>query len=170
MRLPNTAIAAAVLLIAFTASALADSTLLFHDSSDDSESVVLIRNGILRMDERPPAGDDAYVLFDSGRRVMTVIDRKDRSHYEMTADLFEDQAQMMQGAMQEMAAEMARQMEGLSPEDRRMMEQQMAQMGIDPKSLGQRGATPAASAAAARPAATPDAACCARGPRRARPR
>lgn len=144
MRLPTTAITAAALLIAFTASALADSTLIFHDSSDDSESVVLIRNGILRMDEHPSAGDDTYVLFDSGRRVMTVIDRKDRSHYEMTADLFGDQAQMMQGAMQEMAAEMARQMEGLSPEDRRMMEQQMAQMGIDPKAIGQmRAAEPA---------------------------
>jgi len=125
----------AVALATASPALLADITLQYSDGNGTSGSRVMIKDEIVRLEERLEDGAVIYSLYDSKRRTLTMVMDEERSYSELTEEGLKAQAGEMRAMQQEFLQQMRQQMAQMPPEQRQMMEQQMAQMGIDPAML-----------------------------------
>lgn len=116
-------------------AAHADVTLRFVDQPDGVISTVMVKDGKVRIEDAETASEGGITIFDSASGTLTVIMDSERSYSEFTAEDMRRQAEQMKGMLQDAQAGMKGYMEeamrAVPPEQRAMIEQQMAQMGMD---------------------------------------
>lgn len=129
-------------LAAIPFAAVADTTLVFHDMPENTESSVLIRDGVVRMAVDDREDGPTVSLYDSRSDKMTVIVEKERGYYEITETSMKQQIGEAKSMMDGMMAEMQRELANMPPEQRKMMEEQMRQMGMAPGAAAGQVQTP----------------------------
>jgi len=99
-------------------SSFADTTLVFAD--DKGANTVQIKEGILRAGGRNDGHD--YLLFDSKRRTITDIDRRNKKYTRID----ETSMKQMGGMITDMQRQMEEQLKNLPPDQQAQMRQMMA--------------------------------------------
>lgn len=126
MTLSGACLIASLYIAAYPGAASADAGITVSESISGG-SLVQVREGVVRSSS--PSDPANYVLFDTGSGKMTMVDASTRSYSTTTPEALRQQ---MSGAMQQMEMlrqQMQAQMQDMPPEQRAMMEQQMAAMG-----------------------------------------
>jgi hypothetical protein len=102
----------------------ADSTLQVQ-GSDGLNSTIQVRNGMGRVSSD---GRGDYLLYDSGTGVITYVEPQKRQYTQMTAAELVSTVQAASNISQSMAPYMDDLLAGLSPEQRKMIEQRMGRL------------------------------------------
>ncbi|VAX02195.1 hypothetical protein MNBD_GAMMA20-2227 [hydrothermal vent metagenome] len=109
-----------------TATIFADATITLRGIDDAKQTLIQVRNGVVRMGEQ---GDPEYSLYDQTRDVLIAVDGRHGTYMEFDQAMLQKMSAQMAG-MQGMIAE---QMQNMPPEQRAMMEAQMGgMMGLPP--------------------------------------
>lgn len=112
-------ITTAVAVALFAAPAIADTKLQYVDEKSDApQSSILIKDGKVRMNN---ADSSSWTLYDSATNTLTTINPDDQTYTVMDEETMKN----VSGQMSEAMAEMQREMEKMSPEQRAMMEKMM---------------------------------------------
>lgn len=90
-----------------------------------ARSVFSLEPGRLRIETRTEEGETTLVIFHADQSVVWIIDPTEGRYYEMTPAKVAEVRPQMEAAQKEMSAELAK----MPPEQRRALEQMMAQMG-----------------------------------------
>jgi hypothetical protein len=123
-------------------TAQADVTLRFVDQPDGMVSSIMVKDGMVRIEDAD-SSESGITIYHSSSGKLVVIMANERAYSEMTEEGVRQQMSQMrgvlQGVQQGMMGYMEEAMRGMSAEERRAMEEQMAQFG-----LGHPGGQPAA--------------------------
>ncbi|MDD3519248.1 MAG: DUF4412 domain-containing protein [Chromatiales bacterium] len=108
----------------------AEMTIRFQDEPDKSVSVIMIKDGKVRIEDSDQQGERNITIYDSASEKVIVLVEEEKSYYEITEQGMRGQMGQLKDMQQQMKAQMEEQLRNLSPEERRMVEQQMAQFGM----------------------------------------
>ncbi len=109
-----------------TATIFADATITLHGIDDAKQTLIQVRNGVVRMGEQ---GDPEYSLYDQARDVLIAVDGRQGTYMEFDQVMLQKMSAQMAG-IQSMIAE---QMKNMPPEQRAMMEAPVGgMMGVPP--------------------------------------
>ena len=109
----------------------ADATLVVQ-GSDGLESMIQVRNGKGKMSA---AGVDEYIIYDTGAGTITYVEPQQQRYTQMSEDTLEANAQAAANLQKTVAPYMADMLAGLSPAQRRMIEQRMGKV-LSPPAAG----------------------------------
>ena len=112
--------AIAAILSAVTA-VQADATLVVQ-GSDGLQSTIQLKNGKGRLSA---TGMDEYLIYDAAARTVTYVEPQERRYTQVTEETLEANMQAVKGVQQSIEPYMARMLAGMSPAQRRMIEQRM---------------------------------------------
>ena len=101
--------------------ALADATLVVQ-GSDGLQSKIQLRNGKGRLSA---AGMDQYVIYDAAARTVTYVEPQERRYTQVTEETLEASVKAVTGVQQAVEPYMSRMLAGMSPAQRKMIEQRM---------------------------------------------
>ncbi len=118
----SSAAVAAIMLASL--SAHADAT-LFVQGSDGQKSMIQVRNGKGKMSSD---GMDDYIIYDTGAATVTYVEPQQRRYTQMSEDALQANMQAVGNIQKTVAPYMADMLAGLSPEQRKMIEQRMGAM------------------------------------------
>ena len=111
-----------------TTGALADSTLKFRTKGDSDISAVMIHGGKVRMESATPEGAQISI-YNSQDKTFTVLNKEQKSYIVMDQKSVKEQAVRIKDTQKRLMAQMREQMRNMPPEQRKMVEQKMAELG-----------------------------------------
>ena len=106
----------------------ADAT-LFVQGPDGQKSMIQVRNGKGKMSA---AGRDEYIIYDAGAATITYVEPQLRRYTQMSKDALQANVKAAGDLQKTVAPYMADILAGLSPEQRKMIEQRMGVMSGPP--------------------------------------
>ena len=99
----------------------ADATLVVQ-GSDGMQSLIQLRNGKGRLSA---SGMDQYLVYDAASRTVTYVQPQERRYTQVTEETLEANLQAVTGVQQAVQPYMSRMLAGMSPAQRKMIEQRM---------------------------------------------
>ena len=108
-------------ILAASSAAQADATLVVQ-GSDGLQSMIQLRNGKGRLSA---TGMDQYLIYDTATRTVTYVEPQERRYTQVTEQTLEANVQAVTDVQQAVAPYMTRMLAGMSPAQRRMIEQRM---------------------------------------------
>lgn len=114
----------------------ADATLVVQ-GSDGLQSMIQLRNGKGKMSA---TGMDEYVIYDAGAGTVTYVEPQQRRYTQVNEAVLEANVQTAASLQQAAEPYMARMLAGMSPAQRRMIEQRMGS-ALGPPAAGRKPAT-----------------------------
>jgi hypothetical protein len=117
--------AAALCALLVPAGAGADTKAVYESATGKESLTVRVKGPMVRWDARELDQGQRYVLFDSTRDVMIVVDDRRKEITELNPETLRRQRQQMQAQMAPMMKQLQAQLKNMPPEQRRMIEKKM---------------------------------------------
>lgn len=117
----------ATLLCVATTCAFADSTLKFRTRKNSDTNAVMIHGDKVRMESATPEGAQISI-YNSQDKTFTVLNAEQKSYIVMDQNSVKEQAIRIKDTQKRLMAQMREQMRNMPPEQRKMVEQKMAEL------------------------------------------
>lgn len=121
-------LAAALCAVLLPAGAAADTKAVYESATGKESLTVRVKGPMVRWDARELEKGQRYVLFDSARNVMIVVDNGHKEITELNPETLRRQREQMQAQIAPMMKQLQAQLKNMPPEQRRMIEKQMGAM------------------------------------------
>lgn len=121
-------LAALICVLLLPAAADADTKAVYASSNGTESLTFQVKGPMVRWDARELARDKRYMLFDSTRGVMILVDDGHQEITEMDPETLRKQRAQMQAQLAPMMKQLQEQMKNMPPETRRKLEKQMGAM------------------------------------------
>ncbi len=116
-----------IVLCVATTCAVADSTLKFRTRNNADTNAVMIRGDKVRMESATSEGAQISI-YSSKNKTFTVLNKEQKSYIVMDQNSVKEQAIRIKDTQQRLMAQMREQMRNMPPEQRKMVEQKMAEL------------------------------------------
>jgi len=117
--------AAALCAFLLPAAALADTKAVYVSANGTDSLTVQVKGPMVRWDARELARDHRYLLYDSTRQMMILVDDGHKEIMEMDPETMRRKREQMQAQMAPVMKQLQQQMKNMPPEQRKMFEQKM---------------------------------------------
>lgn len=118
----------AALALLTPAAASADTKAVYQSTDGGDTLIFSIKGPMVRWEASDFKKDGRYVLYDSTRKTMILVDDKQQRVTEMDPETMRQQRAAMQAQMAPMLEQLKKRMQNMSPEQRQMIQQRMGSL------------------------------------------
>jgi len=118
-------LAVAICALLLPAAADADTKAVYGSANGTDSLTIQVKGPLVRWDAREMARDQRYLLFDSTRRMMIIVDDGQKEVTEVDPEAVRQKREQMQAQMAPMMKQLQQQMKNMPPEQRKRFEKNM---------------------------------------------